>query len=166
MAALLPVKCKTNGNPKNHSNVNPFVSIHNDRIYLGWMFLRNSIFSELPKDIQGHCYEVIDEPLLIIQIQHFEAQNGPLQPFISPLYFSLAGPFAPSSGLFWGLIAFHHANRMNKEGDHLINAFQIIDEFIKTKRNSLERIILNFGRDYACIMVQNDASQGEIHSIK
>ena len=43
----------------------PLLSVHNDRLYLGWVFLRSSIFSETAADVQRLCYEFVNQRAVI-----------------------------------------------------------------------------------------------------
>eukprot|EP01084_Bolivina_argentea_P289512 497171_1 len=65
--------------------MNPWMSYHNDKLYLGWVFLRNEIFNQMPVDVQNVCYSYIDERQLIIHIQRFELYGESLSDFFYAL---------------------------------------------------------------------------------
>ncbi len=71
-------------NPKK-SNLNRFISYHNDRLHLGWVFLRNKVFKELPTDIHQYCYLFVNESQLIINLQNFEQNNESVSDFFYAL---------------------------------------------------------------------------------
>ena len=65
--------------------LNRFISNHNDRLYLGWVFLRSKIFNQLPTDIHHFCYTYVNESQLIINLQNFEQNKESLSDFFYAL---------------------------------------------------------------------------------
>ena len=68
---------------------NPLLTVRNDRLYLGWVFLRSPIFYETAQDVQRLCHEFVNVKQLIVHIRKFESINESITLFINALTRSL-----------------------------------------------------------------------------
>lgn len=68
---------------------NPILTVRNDRLHLGWVFLRSPIFYETAPDVQRFCYEFVNMKQLIVHIRKFESIHESMAPFINALTRSL-----------------------------------------------------------------------------
>eukprot|EP01084_Bolivina_argentea_P161560 281238_1 len=70
---------------KHKQVANRFISQNNDKLYLGWVFLRSNIFKQLSTDVHHFCYRYVDEPQLIINLQNLANDGESLSDFFYAL---------------------------------------------------------------------------------
>merc|ERR1719242_975197 len=57
-------------------------------------------------------------------------------------------------------------NRLYTSRDSVVKAFGIIDHFMKKQQNPLEKIILDCGRNYSCLITRQSALDDEQYMYK